>query len=1116
MQFIPRRLRAPFWRCLVLTVAACAASSAVRAAIVDDSVTIHGNGTSGPYLLSGYFILVGSDTVRSADSILSRDRDYAIDYNAGRITFDHPVNDTDSLRVVFRRLTWRVPTRVQLKPDEHNGAGNVPVSAALASASDVQWADPPAARRADNPAVPGVSHIEWEGSKSFALSAGSSNNNGIRQGLELAVRGQLTPGLQLRAGLSDRTTSAIGRSGTSRRDTRLDDLEQIFVEAQSERFEGRWGELSLPSRNNGPGAGQRRASGLRASYTPDSHRIGGYIAQAHGRRSEHRLALRSGESGPYPLSSQVFTGPIISGSVVAWLDGRRLTEGPGADFVVDPERGTLSFSPLLAIRSTSIALVEYEQALDEYQRLLSAAAWDWEAGRNRHSLSVAWEAENGSRPLFGTLSDAERRMLAENPSGTVTSSAARNVGANDGDYRLDVSAGDSVFVYVGPENGDWTVQFERVGQGTGRYRHVIGEVFEYVGPGAGWYEPTATRSAPTGLLRLDESLSLSLKQWGAVAFDWRGDAFDPNRFASGNTQFRSDHRLAWTGGDTLGRFGVAAEWRHRADHADDAEYTAGEALRQSSVWRLDPMIGRAAGDEYSASTTIPVGKPLRLAGGGGLLEGRTVDGWRSFFNPQLTLGTAVTADYSVSERHLSVSNQQPSADWGRDQQAVLNLRPSVARIEAGWKQQDYRTGRQLMFPGADYSAAQWVSLARWGITATRHWDKTLDTVDASPHYGREWRLSMPLTVLGAAAGSDLSVARGSEQSGGEDATPYYRGRILGRWSVAGNADIQTDLELNRGRVGTQREVFIPTRRGAGEYRLERGEYIPDPNGDYRRLIVEEESQTRRAYESRRRWSANWRPRIGTVRLDLRALREINARYAPNQFRPEVWLLPWQEMSDAVLPGGFRSTLDHHVLTVYPDAASQIEWRLLRDLRTSAPGPSDIGPGSQSRRTTSQLGMRRQLDHAWYAAGRIELDNTRRFGSAGLTIDADATTFAASLGLRPSFSSGLSIEGRRRLDSDRHTKSATGLWGVIPEARLRFGPFSANAIADLTWVRTRSGDAPLSALLAQGRPYGFSVTHNWDVRCELPKRVTLKLKVYGDHRPRDADRWGMMVESIARF
>jgi hypothetical protein len=91
-----------------------------------------------------------------------------------------------------------------------------------------------------------------------------------------------------------------------------------------------------------------------------------------------------------------------------------------------------------------------------------------------------------------------------------------------------------------------------------------------------------------------------------------------------------------------------------------------------------------------------------------------------------------------------------------------------------------------------------------------------------------------------------------------------------------------------------------------------------------------------------------------------------------------------------------------------------------------------------------------------------------------------------------------------------------LWGVIPEARLRFGPFSANAIADLTWVRARSGDAPLSALLAQGRPYGFSVTHNWDVRCELPKRVTLKLKVYGDHRPRDADRWGMMVESIARF
>ena len=135
-----------------------------------------------------------------------------------------------------------------------------------------------------------------------------------------------------------------------------------------------------------------------------------------------------------------------------------------------------------------------------YQRSLAGGSWSTEAvnASRRHRTSIRWEGDDPSVPLFGTISDAERAKLADSRSGSITMSAAEWAGDRGGDYRLDTATGDSIFVYAGPENGDWRVRFEWVGPGLGRYRHLAEAAYEYVGPNRGAYEPRRTLSAPEG------------------------------------------------------------------------------------------------------------------------------------------------------------------------------------------------------------------------------------------------------------------------------------------------------------------------------------------------------------------------------------------------------------------------------------------------------------------------------------------------------------------------------------------------------------------------------------------------------------------------------------------
>lgn len=1111
----------------------CAATQAASALLRYDSATVIGNGSRGPYWFTGYFVIRGSVQVSGGGVTLVPGEHYVIDHNNGRLLLAEPLGSEDSVTIDFQHLSWSLPTKLSLTGAPRagfHGTGTSPLlTPELIPVSVITRESLPASGPRLNrlPAPPATSQIRWEGFKSLSFSASRAGASSWSQGLELSVDGDLAEGLKLRAAVSDRATPGRNRRGSSAVDTRLGDLDRLLIEARSKRFFGRWGEIVLEDAAN-PNKG-RHASGLALRWGSAGHQLGGQIARVHGRRIERQLTLRSGDAGPYRISRTPSGADIVQGTLEILFDGRRLTDGRNGEYTIDVPQGTITFAPSVAVTSHSICVVVYEEALGGYQRSLAGGSWSTENAdaSRRHRTSVRWEGDDPSAPLFGILSDAERAQLADDRSGSITMSAAEWAGDRGGDYRLDTAGGDSIFVYTGPENGDWRVRFEWVGPGLGRYRHLAEAAYEYVGPNRGAYEPRRTLSAPAAHVTVDESFAVDAGKAGRFVLDWRGVMADPNRLTAGDKSFSSRHHLGWTVGRpsaTGEAAGFSWGW-NRLDRTLADGWTPGATLEQfTRRWRLRPSIRDTSHTEHTVMFSQPVREYADLAVEAGILRGSDVSVWRGQARSTLRMGPHLGGEFSWTHRRAARAATQDTGDNSDEFFSAVTVNPGPAKVEMGWRESDYQNPGGMFASEVRYAATRWIAVSGEGATLRHRWERSLDTLGLPTQRLRELSLDLSSTLLRAVSGIGLTVARGTHTIGGQTPVPYYRGGLHAEWRPFAGAAIRADMQLTRGSGGAQREVFLPARVGHGQYRFERGEYIPDPQGDFRRVLVDDPADGRTtAYDGSRRLSVRWRAKVLGWRMALESRRETKGRYAPRQFRPGLWLTPWSDLDRALLPGAQWMSGDYHLLTVHPDQATEIRVKFVRDRRVVRSGASESHAGRQVHRLDTDVRLRRRLGRGVFAEGRTSFERNRRNGETVLPLAASAFTHAIMLGTVAAvgpgggaLSASGSIEARRRRDREEWTRRSITLWGIRPTVRAHWGPVQLNLKTDATWVSAEGADQYLSPLLAEGRPLHFSLTETAELRWQLPGRVTLKARAFADYRQDGANRWRMEIETVARF
>ncbi len=1106
--------------------------------LLRDSTIVVGNGTIGPYFVSGYFIIIGSESVRLRRTSRHNDNltpvaapgdgssspefgttientDYSLDPNKGWIRFDLPVPAGDSVTVSFVRLAFVCPTELsagQPSATELTPGQIVPVSQVL-----VDGFEPPSKASPYRTKLPSPTALQWRGYKSFSVSTSSGRSADWSQGLDLAVSGEITPGLKLTAALSDRATGTSVQSGADA--TRLGDLDRLYIEANSARFNGRWGNLAIVDAGSGSGPATRHATGFKLGWTTPASRSAAYIGYASGELIRRTLPVKSGDAGPYRLINQAGIA-VVPGSVTLTVDGNRLREGAVADYVFDPQQNAITFNPSVVLSGHSQAVVEFEQTVDSYRRLMAGGEWSLadHAGSVKLSTAAHWESDDPDRPMFGSLSEAQRNLLAQTPNSDVTIPAANFAGAHRGDYQLDISSTDSVYVYVGPNNGDWRVSFRWVGSGQGRYRHLAEAAYEYAGKGRGAYEPTATLGAPRAHADLTQSFDIGTRHLGRFDGIWSGNLDDANRLSAHSTRFLSDHRVRWSLGAQRSSLNDGAvntpqggrlilEWRrissatHRTNQLDDLP-------RFLSLWGIRSALFDSSRNDYQLALSATQPGQLDIATEAGLLTSANLRAWRLSLASSNRIWRSLSANLMLGHRSASSGTYNAGHDQSTQYESRLIFSPRPAQLEAGWRQDRLSNRSRLFEPAPDLAMVRWVKLARGPVSTQYRWETVHDSTLLTRRT-RELSLSASTDYRNSSQGR-LTLARGQQSIGNRAFAPYYRGQLTESWRPTEAISFNADLRLTRGHTGSQREVYLPTLPGQGQYRLERGEYIPDLHGDYRRVIAPADDTNLDTYDGEQRLLCVWRPNALGWRWTLESQIERQAQYDPARFRPGVWILPWNAHQSAYLRNS-RSQQRHRVrVAAQPGQSTELSLGWISDKAVVT------GDVQLDRHDRYQFTARRHLNDACYLQGAVSQDDRKRNLAGSTALASRATTLSATLGATPAVGVSWSLEGRRRTEREETLRNSIRLWGLRPSLHSTLGPVVLSAETDATWVSSPQQGSILSALLAEGRPVGFSVTQFCELRVQLPGKITIRSNLNADLRNQGPNRWRWELETTAAF
>lgn len=497
------------------------------------------------YPLPDRFLLPGSDSVRVRGRVLVRDQDYFLDSVTGELRLNREPLPGDTLRVVYRALLVPlaaaegplVPRRALLQhyaPGDSAGARGRLAADTSFAAREAAGFERPGVR--GGPTVAGAGEgasLALTGNKTVAVDFGNNRDVALRQSLDLHATGSIAPGVDVLAVLSDRNTPLAGTGDTKE----LRELDKLLLEVRGPHAGGALGDVTLAQDVGTFARFSREVTGI------DAHgEIGGLAGRATLAGTKGVFVSRQfqgveGLQGPYVLSDdQGRTAiAIVAGSEVVWLDGVKLTRGESADYSMDYDRGTLTFSARRLISAGSRIAIDYQVALSAYRRNASHLAAAWTRGVFESFAQLYREADARFQPLGADLSDQDRLVLQE-AGNDPARALANGVSPGPGDYdAVNDTAGVTHFAFRGTGLGAYSVQFAHVGAGRGAYAEstvVLGRtLYAFVGTGRGDFTPGRQLALPTALSVADGGFSVRPGAWGRLSTEFALSRADSNTFS---------------------------------------------------------------------------------------------------------------------------------------------------------------------------------------------------------------------------------------------------------------------------------------------------------------------------------------------------------------------------------------------------------------------------------------------------------------------------------------------------------------------------------------------------------------------------------------------------------
>ncbi|MFB3909135.1 MAG: hypothetical protein ACE15D_12110 [Candidatus Eisenbacteria bacterium] len=524
------------------------------------------------WIVAGSLIAtVGAETLRAG-------ADYQLEPAEGILKVPGARERAGELRVTYRIVPLAIG-RVFQQP--------IPFDSVRAASTAIAPRDPGggSSGRANDPSH---ARLDLRGSKTVSLEIGSSQDLTLRQSLDVALTGEIAPGVTVRGVLSDRETPLQPEGRT----TELSDLDRVYLQVEGRGASMLLGDFQLRGPGGLFGNYERQLEGISLRGSRGTASASVAAAQVPGEFVSFEFLGEEGKQGPYrlvPSGGRLFDSPIVAGSEKVWVDGELLVRGEDRDYVIDYAAGTITFTGRRLIDKDSRITVDLERSDQPYRR--NAYAADISFGRAISSrepglgfrASLFTERDDVGHPVGGALSDRERDAL-QAAGDSVTTDLASGVecgSPGDGDYEwVEADTLDVRFLrYVGRGEGTCRVRFDLVGEKNGDYADSLAPsgdtIFRYVGYRQGRWLPGRAVPRPSQRDMLDLQAGWIGPSGLSGEIEAAGSQDDPNTLSSRDDRDRRGGAMRLRfgrdvlpfapGGVSLGKVGFRIETRDRDD-----------------------------------------------------------------------------------------------------------------------------------------------------------------------------------------------------------------------------------------------------------------------------------------------------------------------------------------------------------------------------------------------------------------------------------------------------------------------------------------------------------------------------------------------------------------------
>jgi hypothetical protein len=471
--------------------------------------------------------------------------------------------DTSWYRVQFNLLLWRVDT-AQLQPPFELTYRVLPASISqsfrLLDSSQLRQANSTggariAIRNAET--LLDFRQLNYSGNFSRGISLGNRQDLVLNSNFNLQLAGDLGDGVQILAAISDESIPIQPEGNT----LQLQELDRVFIQLRKKDTQLTAGdyELNRPDgyfmnyykKLQGATFGQKQKLGEKGNNLSNS----ASVAVSRGKFARNVITPSEGNQGPYKLR-----GPnnerfiiVLSGSEKIWLNGTRMQRGQDLDYIVDYNRGEISFTSRHLISRESRIIAEFEYADQNYLRTLVATSTQYQSKNLKAYLNLYQEQD--SRTSTGGLSIGEMERMAlqlagDDPAKAITSGLRRQeefvasrVFYELRDTALACGQRDSVLVFSNnPSKAKYNASFTYLGPNQGHYilapaQTANERVYLWVPPDPlscaprGEYAPVIALSTPQKQRMITVGQSWSPHQNTSLQTEIALSQYDRNRFS---------------------------------------------------------------------------------------------------------------------------------------------------------------------------------------------------------------------------------------------------------------------------------------------------------------------------------------------------------------------------------------------------------------------------------------------------------------------------------------------------------------------------------------------------------------------------------------------------------